>query len=498
LQPIPWSADLHALAQRFGDRIAVRGAGAGPGFTLTYAALSARAHALAGQLRALGITPGESVAWSLPNGPDAVWASYGITLHGAAETPMAPSLTAEEVGWFAGLAGTRWVVTQSSRQGFFAALGMKAIAIEDIGPAGPSPREAVPGEFRGKIIASSGTTGKPKAIVYSHGKRAIGHALLKSVLPFAPQPGEAILLMTPYSHGAGFMSQAWFDYGGEVVLLDGVHRAQVEPVLRSGIAAVFAPPTVINKLAELFPQDRFAGVRCVFTGTQTLTEATYRRAERMFGPVVRVTYGKSECTNPITVLAPADTAAHYASDATPEGACLGWPAKGVELDIRDGEIWLRATHMADGVIDAAGFHDFDGGWHATGDMGWIDQRGRLWLSGRAADIIKTGGYKVQPEEIEAVLAGIPGCGQIVVAALPSDYWGEVIVAATEQAGADWHALAQARVESLSKHKRPRAYVELAALPRNAQGKISRREVRAAILSQYNLVDGPRPELKSRA
>ena len=493
MQPVPWSADLHALAQRHGDRVAVRGEGA----SLSYTALSARAHALAAKLDETGVAAGDSVAWSLPNGPDAAWASYGITLHGAAETPMAPSLTSDEVGWFAGLAGTRWVVTHSARRGFFAALGMRVIAIEDIGPVGPAPRAPVPGEIRGKFIASSGTTGKPKAIVYSHGKRAIGHALLKSVLPFQPQPGEAILLMTPYSHGASALGYAWFDHGGEAVLLDGVNRAQVEPVLRGGIAAVFAPPTVINKLAELFPEEQFAGVRCVFTGTQTLTEATYRRAERLFGPVVRVTYGKSECTNPITVLAPADTAAHYAAEATSEGACLGRPAEGVELEIRDGEIWLRARHMADGVIDTAGFHAFEGGWHATGDLGWIDSRGRLWLSGRLADIIKTGGYKVQPEEIEAVLAGVPGCGQIVVAALPSDYWGEVIVAATERAVAGWRAHAEARAESLSKHKRPRAYLELPALPRNAQGKISRREVRAAILEHFRLVDGTQPKLETR-
>ena len=490
---VSWSADLHALAQRHGERIAVRGVAA----NLSYAALSARAHALAARLDELGVATGDSVAWSLPNGPDAVWAGYGITLQGAAETPLSPNLTSDEVAWIAGLAGTRWVVTTSARRGFFAALGLGVVAVEDIGLGGPSPRPPVPAEAHGKFIATSGTTGKPKAIVYSHGKRVIGHELLKSVLPFVPHSGEAILLMTPYTHGASALGHAWLDHGAEVVLLDGIHRAQVEPVLRAGVAAVFAPPTVINKLAEFFPQERFTGVRCVFTGTQTLTEAAYRRAERMFGPVVRVTYGKSECTNPITVLPPADTAAHYENEARPEGACLGWPADGVELEIRDGEIWLRARQLADAWIDAAGSHGFEGGWHATGDLGWIDERGRLWLSGRLADVIKTGGYKVQPEEIEAVLAGLPGCGQIVLAALPSDYWGEVIVAATEQASTGWRAQAEARVESLSKHKRPRAYLELPALPRNPQGKISRREVRAAILERYRLVDGPHPRLESK-
>src|SRR5258706_16114600 len=108
---------------------------------------------------------------------------------------------------------------------------MRVIAVEDIGSGGPAPRAPVPGEIRGKLISTSGTTGKPKVVVYSHGKRAIGHALLKSVLPFPPQPGEAILLMTPYTHGAAALAHAWFDHGGEVVLLDGVQRAQVEPVL---------------------------------------------------------------------------------------------------------------------------------------------------------------------------------------------------------------------------------------------------------------------------
>lgn len=492
--PVPWSEALHALAQRHGARVAVRVAGA----SLTYAALSDRAHALAARLNALGIGPGESVAWSLPNGPEAVWASYGITLQGAAETPMAPSLTAAEVAWFAGLAGTRWVVAQEARRGFFAALGMGVVAVEDVAATGPAPIAAVPAAQRGKIIATSGTTGKPKAIVYTHGRRSIGHALLVSVLPFVPQAGDTILLMTPYSHGAGALAYAWFDHGGEIVLYDGIRREQVEPVLRAGVSAVFAPPTVINKLAELFPEDRFEGVRCVFTGTQTLTEAGYRRAERLFGPVVRVTYGKSECTNPITVLTPAETAAHYAGEATAEGACLGSPAEGVELQIRDGEIWLRARHMADGYVDTAGFHEFEGGWHATGDTGWLDARGRLWLAGRLADIVKTGGYKVQPEEIEAVLAGLPDCGQVVVAALPSDYWGEVIVAAAEQAREGWIAAAEARAAQLSKHKRPRAYVALDALPRNAQGKVNRRDVRAAILERYRLEDGPHPKVVAKA
>src|SRR5690606_15023345 len=186
--------------------------------------------------------------------------------------------------------------------------------------------------------------------------------------------------------------------------------------LRSGnIDALFAPPTVLAKIVTAFEGERFDSVRCVFTGTQTLTPSLYARARALFGPCVRVTYGKSENVNPITVLDPAATEACFA-EVNGEGACLGWPAPGVQLRINaQDEIELRSSHMYSGHVDQEGFHPPDAdGWHRTGDLGRIDERGRLWLLGRMADVIKSGGYKIYPDEIEAALAGTPQCGDICV------------------------------------------------------------------------------------
>ena len=359
------------------------------------------------------------------------------------------------------------------------------------------------------FIYTSGSTGKPKGVVYKHGARYAGEQLLKATLPFVPLRGERLLLMTPFVHGASLLTYAWCDAGGEVVLLDGVEIERIRSLLMAdSLAAIFAPPTVLAKLTAALEGMKFPGVRCIFTGTQPLGATIYGKACDVFGPIVRVTYGKSECVNPITVLDPESTHAYFSSeDCRRAGACVGWPAPGVELRITapepaagdhaqaDGEIMVRAPQMSSGLLSIQGFiaHDEEG-WHATGDLGYFDPQGRLMLTGRIADVIKTGGYRVNPDEIEALVTGLGLCGQVCVTSVPSDYWGEVIVAVSEQAREGWTLQAQERVSVLSRHKHPRLYVELPELPRNPQGKVSRRQVSAAILHRFVLKDGPYPTL----
>jgi malonyl-CoA/methylmalonyl-CoA synthetase len=354
---------------------------------------------------------------------------------------------------------------------------------------------AVPAQAAGRILFTSGTTGRPKGVRYSHGRRWTAEQLLRATLPFTPARGSRLLLVTPFPHGASLLTFAWCEYGGEVLLLDGADPQRVGPLLRGGdIDAIFAPPTVIAKLAAAFGSERFPGLRCVFTGTQPIGAALYAKARALFGPVVRITYGKTECFNPITVLEPADTEAYFGQATVPPGACVGWPAPGVQIELREGQVWLRAQHMSDALIGPEGSIAHEVGWHATGDLGHVDGQGRLVLLGRVADVIKTGGYRVNPDEVESLLAGLDTCGAVCVAGLPSEYWGEVIVAVAEQASPGWEAQVAARVASLSRHKHPRLFVAVAALPRNAQGKVSRRSVVQQVLATHGLVDGARPAL----
>ena len=501
---IAWSNDLLTLAARFGTRVAVTDGAA----RMTFAELAARAHGLA---RRLGVPPGAPVATLVPNGVDAPWVSAGVTLSGACEVPVNAHSTDAEIAWFAELAGFRRVLAPRAQADRLAALGLQPWAIEDIPPdPAPAALPPVPAEAWGRILFTSGTTGRPKAIVHTHGGRWTAHLLQRAVLPFTPGAGDRVLLMTPFVHGASLIAAAWLEQGAEVVLQDGVRAERVEPILAAGCPAIFAPPTVLAKILSLFPGRRFGGVRVIFTGTSTLSREVWRRAAETFGPVVRITYGMSECFNPITVLEPPEVAEAMGEPDSALGACLGWPAPGVEVAIRAedgtplppgeaGEIHLRARHMNAGTITAAGFAARPpGAWHRTGDLGAIDARGRLHLSGRAADVMKSGGYRIHPGEIESALDGAAGGRAVCVLGIPSDYWGEVIVAVAESPPAGWEEDAAARVAALARHKRPRAWLALPELPRNAQGKVVRARVREAVLAGHALEDGPHPRLVARA
>ena len=508
---IPWSNSLLRLADRFGDDVAISD---GAGRQLTYRQMCDKAHALATRLRGLGMRAGQPVGVLLPNSLEAVWVSYGIRLCGAAETPLSWSSTPDELQWAATIASLNWVVSCPERADGLCALGLTPLLLDSVEERRKLETfAAVPAELPGRILLTSGTTGKPKGVLYRHGARYVGEQLLKATLPFIPVRGERILLMTPFVHGASLLTYAWCDAGAEVVLLDGVDIDRIRLLLNQGsLTAIFAPPTVLAKMTAAYEGIKFSGVKCIFTGTQPLSATIYNKACEMFGPVVRVTYGKSECVNPITVLDSESTHAYFSSDeGSRAGACVGWPAPGVEIRIAtpepvdnhqehdDGEIMLRAPQMSSGLLTPAGFMPHgDEGWHATGDLGYFDPRGRLMLTGRIADVIKTGGYRVNPDEIEALVTGMSQCGQVCVTSVPSDYWGEVIVAVAEQAQVGWVQQVEQRVSVLSRHKRPRIHLELPELARNPQGKVSRRQVSAEILRKFVLNDGPYPTMTALA
>lgn len=496
----PWQTSLRGFT-RYGDRIAVSSRGR----TLTYAQLATQADAVRAAVIEAGARPGEPVAILARNGPGVVVASYGVMASGAAEFVVDLNLGPDDVAYAMQIMGVRRVIAERNEAHRVAALGLDVMILEDIVARPPASAASPPFDPRawGKAIMTSGTTGRPKGIIHRHDRRWYAHVLLRSHLPFVPGANDRLLLMTAYAHGAALVTAAWLESGASVELIDGVDLAHADELFARGeITAVFAPPTVLTKLVEGTRHARIDGIKCIFCGTATLQPALYHAAAKLFGPVIRVTYGKSEMFNPITVLEIDEAADYYRDLATLDAVCLGSPAAGVEVVVRDetgrvcvagehGEIHLRSPHMMIGHVDASGFHELsEGEFHATGDLGYRDALGRLFLAGRAHDVIKTGGYKIYPEEIERVLP--PG---VAVVGIPSAHWGEVIVAVAETDGLT--EVVAAATAGLARYKQPRACLAIDTLPRSLQGKVQRSRMRDMVLARYTMTDGPYPEFEPR-
>lgn len=499
----PWQTSLRGFAARFADRVAV----ASRGRVLTFAELAAQAAAVRSAVIEAGVQPGEPVAIVARNGPGVVVASYGVMASGSAEFVVDLNLGPDDIAYAMRIMGVRHVIAERNEAHRVASLGLDVLVLEDIVARPPRPVTAPPFDPRawGKAIMTSGTTGRPKGIIHRHDRRWYAHVLLRSHLPFMPGASDRVLLMTAYAHGAALVTAAWLESGASVELIAGVDVAYADELFARGeISAIFAPPTVLAKLVEGTRHKRIEGIRALFCGTATLQPALYHAAAALFGPVIRVTYGKSEMFNPITVLEPQDAADYYRDLTSLDAVCLGAPAAGVEVVVRDedggicaagehGEIHLRSPHMMIGHVDAQGFHELpEGEFHATGDLGYVDERGRLFLAGRAHDVIKTGGYKIYPEEIERVLPG-----GIAVVGIPSAHWGEVIVAVSEGNGVDATALVADATSGLARYKQPRACLTIEALPRSLQGKLQRSRIREMVLAKYAMTDGPYPKFEAR-
>jgi len=497
----PWQNALRTFATRYADRVAVSSRGR----RLTYAQLAAGAEAVRAAVNAAGAGPGDVVAVLARNGPGVVTASYGVMASGAAEFVVDLNLGPDDVAYAMQIMSVDLAVAERGEAQRVDALGIEVLILEEILAQPPGAVAAPPFDWQawGKCIMTSGTTGRPKGIVHRHDRRWYAHVLLRSHLPFVPGAQDRVLLMTAFAHGAALVTAAWLESGACVELIDGVDVAYADALFARGeLTAVFAPPTVLGKLVAGTRHARIEGVKCIFCGTATLQPALYHAAVAKFSPVIRVTYGKSEMFNPITVLEMDEAADYYRDLTTLDAVCLGAPAVGVEVVVRDeagrvcgvgehGEIHLRSPHMMIGHVDANGFHALrEGEFHATGDLGYLDARGRLFLGGRAHDVIKTGGYKIYPEEIERVLPG-----SVAVVGIPSAHWGEVVVAVSE--GGDVTAAVAAATAGLARYKQPRACLVIDALPRSLQGKVQRARVRELVLARYAMTDGPYPRFEPR-
>ncbi len=465
------------------------------GGTLSYGALFDAASRTAGALAAAGVRPGDRVAAQVDKSPEALELYIGAIMAGAVFLPLNTAYTPAEVGYFVGDAEPTVFVCDPARLDALApvAPGAKLMTLDRSGagtltdaaaaaePIAPVAREAAD---LAAILYTSGTTGRSKGAMLSHGALASNSQTLKDVWRFTERDVLIHALPIFHTHGLFVATNVTLMAGGSLIFLPGFDADAILDALPRA-TAMMGVPTFYTRLLERpeLTRERCANMRLFISGSAPLLEETHRRWRERTGHAILERYGMTE-TN-------MNTSNPYDGERRP--GAVGFPLPGVELRIMDKDRELPAGEI--GMIEVRGPNLFSGywrmpektaeelrpdGWFITGDLGMIDDRGYVHIVGRGKDLIISGGFNVYPKEVEAEIDALPGVLESAVIGLPHADFGEGVAAVVvREPGADISAddIRAALDERLARFKQPRFIAFAEALPRNAMGKVQKAELR---------------------
>jgi len=466
-------------------------------YTLSWGALEARARAAAGGLAARGIGAGERILLHARNSPallETMWAAWML---GAVWVPTNFRLTPSEVAYLAESSGAAAHIVDAAFPEHAAAAraanpamrlevalgGEEGLAWEALTAAQPLARPADVGrDHPAWFFYTSGTTGRPKAAVLTHGQmQFVVNNHLADLMPGTTER-DVSLVVAPLSHGAGVHALVQAPRGAASVLLAGERFAVEEAwrlVERHRVTNMFTVPTILAMLTRHDAVDRVdhSSLRYVIYAGAPMYRADQRHAQEKLGEVLVQYYGMGEVTGAITVLPPS---LHSLDDAAMAVGSCGYPRTGMDVAILDGEICVRGPGVFAGYFnnpeaDAKAFAD---GWFHTGDLGHMDARGFVYITGRASDMYISGGSNVYPREIEEALLTHPAVAEACVVGLPHPKWGESGVAVLVTRAPVAEAELLAHVEGrLARYKLPARFVFWPELPKSGYGKVTKREVK---------------------
>ncbi len=458
------------------------------GVSLSYAALDARAGALAGQLAAQGVGAGDRVALLALNSLEFVAAVHAVTRLHAVLVPLNARLTAAELAYQLEHSGARLLLVHEPT----AVLGAAAASIAGTatlplaaaaagGGAPPVRRAEVPPhapDAAHAIIYTSGTTGRPKGAILTYENVAASAAA--SAYNMGVLPGDRWLACMPLFHVGGLsIVLRSAIYGTAVLIHPAFDEHAVNRALREdGVTLLSVVPTMLQRMLDADDLPYPAAVRGVLVGGGPVTRELLLRALDRGLPVLQ-TYGLSEAASQVTTLSPGDALAHVGSAGKPL-ICTR-----VRIDAPEGEpgeilvqgATVTPGYLGDAPATARALRD---GWLHTGDIGRMDADGFLYVLDRRDDLIVSGGENVYPAEVEGHLLQHPDVAAAAVVGVADARWGQVVAAAVvlRTPGNDPAAGLNAFLrERLAPYKLPRRYLVTASLPATASGKIQRHLVR---------------------
>ncbi|WP_457108459.1 acyl-CoA synthetase [Methylobacterium sp. P5_C11] len=490
---------------------------------LTWAELDARVDAMAAALAGRGVAKGDRVLVQARNSNQLFESMFVCFRLGAVWVPTNFRQTPQEVAYLASASGASALICGAGFPDHAAAvraacpdlhrvveIGGDAFGVDYDGLVAAHLGEAAPTadvehDDPCWFFFTSGTTGRPKAAVLTHGQMAF--VITNHLCDLMPGTTEedASLVVAPLSHGAGIHQLAQVAAGAKTVLTAGERLAPAEVwdlVERWRITNLFTVPTIVKLLTEhpAVGLHDHSSLRHVIYAGAPMYRADQQHALRVLGPVLVQYFGLGEVTGNITVLPPRLHAVEDGPDVK-VGTC-GVERTGMQVQIQDsqggavptgetGEICVCGPAVFAGYFDnptanAAAFRD---GWFRTGDLGHCDAEGFLFITGRASDMYISGGSNVYPRETEEKLLTHPAISEAAILGVPDPAWGEVGVAvcvtrpgATVEEG----ALIAWLSATVARYKLPRRVFFWDALPKSGYGKVTKRAIRAELEARGDL------------
>jgi long-chain acyl-CoA synthetase len=441
------------------------------GTSQTYAELDERSARVAVRLRELGVEMGDRLAVMLPNGPDFVAVWFGAHRLGAIVVPLNPLLAQREVDERVRISGARLVLDASD---------------ELVGSAAaPEPVERG-GDDAAVILFTSGTSGRAKGAILTHGSiRAAANA---GAVALSLTPEDVVLGAAPFSHVLGQSTGlvATLSAGASVAI---VERFEAESTLRfmteTGTSILLGVPTMCIALGEAARSAvELPPIRIAHVGGASVPLEVARDFERVFGGEVYEGYGLTEMSGIATT---------YVAGQLRKPGSVGMPLGETEMRIlaldgtvlpenEPGEVQFRGPSVIPGYWEdeeATAATLSDDGWLSTGDIGYVDDDGYLFLVDRRKDVIIRGGYNVYPREVEEVLYAHPDVLEAAVVGVQHPTLGEevaALVVARPGAAPDPDALQAHTRERVAAYKYPRHVLLVESLPKGPTGKILKREI----------------------
>ncbi|MFO1240983.1 MAG: fatty acid--CoA ligase [Sphingomonadaceae bacterium] len=475
--------------------------------TLTFGELEERTAKVASALIAAGLKKGDRIAWLGKNSDLYYQLFFGAARIGVVMVP---------VGWRLAPAEIAYIVNDTQARLLFAGPGFDAAAeairgdlkhIERILGADAArrwidatpraPFSAAGAEDAVLQLYTSGTTGNPKGAVLSN-RNLFGLRIpsLQADLPWSHwDDDEVVLMCMPCAHiggtGLGVMALA--------AGVSGHIMAEFEPggvldaVATGGVTRFFMVPAALQMVIN-HPKAAttdFSRLKYIIYGAAPIPLELLRECIKVFGAQFLQAYGMTETTGTVVMLPPED----HDPNGNPRMRAAGKPLPGVELKVVDeegnevptGEVGEIITRSSNNMISYWNLPEATAktlsadGWVRTGDAGYMDEDGYLFIHDRVKDMIISGGENVYPAEVESAIYGHPAIAEVAVIGIPDDKWGEAVKAVcVPKPGAEIDeadVIAWAR-ERIAGFKVPKSIDVIAALPRNASGKILRKDLRA--------------------